>query len=55
VTRLKWKLGSIRLEIVLHLMQDWCTVSVECTVGSEIVLAAPEGDVGHVESCFDLF
>jgi hypothetical protein len=43
------------MEIVLHLMQDWCTVCVECTVGSEIVLAAPKGDVGHVESHFDLF
>jgi hypothetical protein len=31
------------LEIVLHLMQDWCTVCVERTVGSEIVLAAPDG------------
>jgi hypothetical protein len=55
VTRLKRKLGSICLEIVLQLMQDWCTVCVECTVGSEIVLAAPEGDMAHVESRFDLF
>jgi hypothetical protein len=42
LTRLKRKLGSIRLEIVLHLMQDWCTICVERTVGSEIVLAAPD-------------
>jgi hypothetical protein len=43
VTRLKWKLGSVRLEIVLHLIKDWCTVCVERTVGSEIVLEATDG------------
>jgi hypothetical protein len=43
VTRLKWKLGSVRLEIVLLLMQDLCTVGVECTVDLEIVLEAPDG------------
>jgi hypothetical protein len=43
VTRLNWKLGSVRLEIVLLLMQDWWMVYVECTVGSEIVLKAPDG------------
>jgi hypothetical protein len=41
--RLKWKLGSVHLEIVLLLMQDWCTVCVDHTVGSEIVLEAPDG------------
>jgi hypothetical protein len=41
--RLKWKLGSVHLEIVLHLMQDWCMVCVERTVGTEIVLEAPDG------------
>ena len=42
-------------DIVLILMQDRCTVCVEHTIGSEIVLDAPDGilgDVGHVESCF---
>jgi hypothetical protein len=43
VTRLKWKLGSVRLGIVLLLMQDWCTVCVERTVGLEIVLEANDG------------
>jgi hypothetical protein len=43
VTRLKWKLGLTRLEIVLLLMQDWCTVCVEHTVGSKIVLEPPDG------------
>jgi hypothetical protein len=41
--RLKCKLGSVRLEIVLLVMQDWCTVCVEHSVGSEIVLEAPNG------------
>ena len=30
-------------DIVLILMQDRCTVCVECTNGLEIVLDAPEG------------
>jgi hypothetical protein len=41
--RLKWKLGLVHLEIMLPLMQDWCMVCVEQTVGSEIVLEAPDG------------
>jgi hypothetical protein len=43
VTRLKWKLDSVHLEIVLLLMQDWCLICGECVVGSEIVLEAPNG------------
>jgi hypothetical protein len=43
VMRLKWKLGMVHLVIVLLLMHDWCTVCVERTVGSEIVLEAPDG------------
>jgi hypothetical protein len=43
VTRLKWKLGSVHLEIVLLFMQDWCMVCIECTVGSKIALKAPDG------------
>jgi hypothetical protein len=31
------------LEIVQLLVQDWCTVCVERTVGSKIVLEAPDG------------
>jgi hypothetical protein len=41
VTRLKWKLDSIRLAVVLTLMQDRCTVWSEHTVGTEIILDAP--------------
>jgi hypothetical protein len=43
VTRLKWKLGLVCLEIVLLLMHDWCIVCVKRTVGSEIVLETPDG------------
>jgi hypothetical protein len=31
------------LEIVLTLMRDWCTVYVERTIGSEIILDTPDG------------
>jgi hypothetical protein len=41
--RPKWKLGSVCLDIVLLLMQVGCTVCVERTVGSEIVLEATDG------------
>ena len=45
-------------DIVVILTQDGCTVCAERTIGSEIVLDAPNGllgDVGHVESCFGPF
>ena len=41
--RLKWKLISVRSEIVLILTQDRFTVCVEHTIGSEIILDAPDG------------
>ena len=34
---------SVRLEMVLVLVQDWCTVCAERTIGSEIVLGALDG------------
>jgi hypothetical protein len=43
VTRLKWKLVSVRLEIVLILTQDRCIVYAKRTIASEIILDAPEG------------
>jgi hypothetical protein len=43
VTRLKWKLILVCLDIVLILTQDRCTVSAEHTIGSQIVLDAPDG------------
>jgi hypothetical protein len=41
--RIKWNLVIVHLEIVIILMQDRCTVCVERTIGSEIVLDAPDG------------
>jgi hypothetical protein len=38
---LKWKLILVRLEIVLILMQDRCTIYVERTIGSEMGSDAP--------------
>ena len=46
------------LDIELILTQDRCTVCVERTIGSKIILDAPDrllGDVGHVESLFFSF
>ena len=43
VTRLKCKLVSACLEIVLVLTQDRCTVCAKHTIGSEIILDAPDG------------
>jgi cytochrome b len=57
MTRLKLKLVSIHLKIVLIMTQDGCTVYAKRTIGLEIVLCAPEllCDVGHVKSRFSLF
>jgi hypothetical protein len=41
-----------------NLEHDRCTLCAKRTIGSEIILAAPDGtlrDVGHVESRFDPF
>jgi hypothetical protein len=43
VTRLKWKLISVCLEIVLILMQDRCIIYTERAKGLEIILDAPDG------------
>jgi hypothetical protein len=43
VTRLKWKLVSVRLETVLVLVQDRCMVCAKCTIASEIVLDVVDG------------
>ena len=34
---------SVRLEMVLVLMKDWCTVCAKRTIGTDIVLGAPYG------------
>ena len=51
MTRLKWNIVLIRLEIVLVLVQDRCTVCSK--QGSEIILTA--GDEAQVESRFGPF
>ena len=43
VTKLNWKLVLVHLEIVLILTQDGCMVCAKHTIGSEIVLDAPDG------------
>jgi hypothetical protein len=42
VMRLKWKIGSVCLDIVLILMQNRCTVCAEHTIGLRIILDAPD-------------
>jgi hypothetical protein len=39
----RWKLASVRLEIVLISTQDSCTVLDERAIGSEIILDTPDG------------
>ena len=56
--RLKWKLGSVCLEIVLILMQDRCTVCMEHTYAWESIWMHPMellDDLCHMESRFGLF
>ena len=56
MTRLKWNLVLVRLELVLVLVQDRCTVCSK--QGSEIILTAPErilGDDAQAESRFGPF
>ena len=43
VMRLKWKFDSVYLEIVLIVMQDRGTVCAEGTIGTKVVLDAPDG------------
>ena len=47
-----WNVIPVHLE-TLVLVQDRCTICAKRTIGSEIILDAPDGtprDVGHVES-----
>ena len=43
VTRVMWNLPSFHLETVFVSVQDRCVVCAKCTIGSEIVLNAPDG------------
>ena len=59
MTRLKWNLVSVRLDIVLVLVQDRCTVCAKHTIGSEIIFDRTDGkarrDEAQVDACFVLF
>jgi hypothetical protein len=46
VTWVVWNLVLVCLETVLVSVQDKCTVCAKCTIGSEIVLDAPDGTPG---------
>ena len=57
MTRLKCKLVSVYIEIVLILMQDSCTVCTKHTIRSETVWThpiVPLGDEAQVQACFGL-
>jgi hypothetical protein len=43
VTWVIWNVISVHLETVLMGVQDRCMVCAKCTIGSEIVLDAPDG------------
>jgi hypothetical protein len=43
MTWVMWNLVLVRLETALVSVQDRCTVSAKCTIGSEIILNAPDG------------
>jgi hypothetical protein len=54
----KWKLVSVRLEIVLVSTQDRCMVYAKRTIASKIILTHPMvllGDVGQVKARFSSF
>ena len=58
MTKLKWKPVLVRLEIVLILAQDRCTVCTERTIGLGTILDAPDGTPRYRGSCgisFDPF
>jgi hypothetical protein len=46
----KWKLVSVRLEILLILTQGRCTVCAKCILGIELL-----GDVGEMKAQFGPF
>jgi hypothetical protein len=51
-------LVSVRLEILLFITQDRCSVCAERTTGSKIALDTPDrtpSDLGHMESHFSPF
>jgi hypothetical protein len=58
VTRLKWILVSVHLEIVVIFKQDRCIVCTKRTIGSELFCTRPMellSHLGHVKSRFGPF
>jgi hypothetical protein len=55
VTSVMWNLVSVYLEIVLVLVQGRCMVCTKRTIGSEIILDAPDGTPRRRESSGILF
>jgi hypothetical protein len=53
--RLKWKLDSVRLEIVPILTQYRCMLCAKHTIGLEIILDAPNDNEAQVETRFISF
>ena len=54
----KWKLVSVRFEVVLISTQDGCTICAECAIVSEVILGTPMEllcYMGQVEVCFNPF
>jgi hypothetical protein len=50
-----WNLVSVHLETVSVSLQYRCMVCVECTIGSKIVLDAPDGTPMDEGSCGSTF
>ena len=58
MTWVMWNLVSIRLETVLPSVQDRCSICINYTIGSEIILDAPDGtlsDEAHAKARFGPF
>ena len=56
--RLKWRLGSVCLEIVLILKQDRCTICMEHTIAQKLIWTHQMellDDMCHMESHFGPF
>jgi hypothetical protein len=51
----KWNLVSVRSETVSVSVQDRCTVCAKHTIGSGIILDAPDGDEVQLEDRFGPF
>jgi hypothetical protein len=57
VTWVKWKLVSVRLETMLILVQDRCTICADVPYACKSLAYLIEllSDMGHVEDYFDLY